>query len=349
MNFASDNVVPATPEIMEALTAANQTSAPAYGADTVTLGLEAKFAELFEHEVSVYPVATGTAANCLALSALTPPWGIVYSEAGAHIAHDESTAPEFFTGGARIVQLHGKNGKILPASLKTALAEASNRAIHHAQSAAISVTQATEAGTVYTPSELSAIAELVRGSGLKMHMDGARFANAVAALNCSPADLTWRAGVDVLSFGATKNGALAAEAVVFFNKADAEAFEYRRKRAGHLFSKLRFLSCQLEACLAQGNWLKWAGHANRMAKRLANGLTATGIAALLYPVDANELFLSLPDAVIDGLEADGFGFYRWADAAGLGQVVRLVTAWNTDIADIDQFIARTRFHAKLEA
>lgn len=344
MNFASDNVVAAAPEIMDALVAANQAAAAPYGADDLTLGLERRFSDLFEHEVTVFPVATGTAANCLSLASLTPPWGIVYGEAGAHIAHDESTGPEFFTGGARIVLLQGKDGKLLPSALRHALHEASNRAIHHPQSAAVSLTQATEAGTVYSPGEITEIGEIAHAADLKVHMDGARFANAVASLGCAPADLTWRAGVDVLSFGATKNGALAAEAIIFFNKEDAATLEFRRKRSGHLFSKMRFLSAQLDACLEQDRWLKWADHANRMAARLAHELKKLPAVRMLYPVDANELFLTLPERVIAGLLADGFVFYRWNDVEG-GAVVRLVTAWNTDQRDVDRLIERARHHA----
>jgi threonine aldolase len=346
MNFASDNVVAAAPEVMEALVKANQGAAAPYGFDPLTVELERRFSDLFEHPVTIFPVATGTAANCLSIASLTPPWGIVYGEAGAHIAHDESTGPEFFTGGARIVLLPGKDGKLLPSALKPALHEASNRAIHHPQSAAVSLTQATEAGTVYTPGEIGEICDIAHAAGLKVHMDGARFANAVASLGCAPADVTWRAGVDVLSFGATKNGALAAEAIVYFNQEDAATLEFRRKRSGHLFSKMRFLSAQLEACIEDGRWLKWAEHANRMAARLSHGLRLLPAVRLLYPVDANELFLSLPEHMIAGLIADGFVFYRWNDVEG-GAVVRLVTAWNTDQSDVDRLIERARHHAGL--
>src|SRR5690348_4964185 len=270
MNFSSDNVTGVAPEIMAALAAANAAAAAAYGADAATEGLARRFSEVFEREVAVFPVATGTAANALALATLTPPWGVVYGHRDAHFQVDECGAPEFYTGGAKLRMIEGDHGKITAGHLEAAIM--GRGVVHHAQPATVSLTQSTEAGTVYQAGEIEAIAAVCRRHGLALHVDGSRFANAVAAVNRSPADLTWRAGVGALSFGATKNGAMAAEAVVFFDPKQAQEFAFRRKRGGHLFSKMRFLSAQLEAYLAGDLWLRNAGHANRMAARLAEGL-----------------------------------------------------------------------------
>jgi threonine aldolase len=241
--------------------------------------------------------------------------------------------------------VEGDHGKITAAVLEAAIM--GRGVVHHAQPASASLTQASEAGTVYQTAEIEAVAEVCRRHGLALHMDGSRFANAVVALERSPAELTWRAGVEALSFGATKNGAMAAEAVVFFDPAKAADFAYRRKRGGHLFSKMRFLSAQLEAYLADDLWLRNAGHANRMAARLAEGLRAVPGARLQHPVEANELFVELPDPVIRGLFADGFQFYRWDHEASV--VIRLVTAFDTAPAAIDAFLASARRHAERAA
>jgi threonine aldolase len=340
MNFSSDNVAGAAPEIMAALAAANEGAAPPYGADDATARLTPLFSALFEREVAVFPVSTGTAANALALAALSPSWGIVYCHEEAHIAVDECGAPEFYAGGAKLIGLAGDNGKITPAAIDARLTE--RGFVHHAQPAAISLSQTTEAGTVYGLAEIAAIADFARRHGLLLHIDGARFANAVAALDCAPADMTWRAGVDVLSFGATKNGALAAEAVLFFDPAKAADFAYRRKRGGHLMSKMRFLSVQLEAYIADGLWLRNARHANRMAARLGAGLASLPGARIVHPVDANEIFIELPDRVIRALLADGFKFYRWGGAEA--NCVRLVTSFATKEAEVAAFIAATEAH-----
>lgn len=334
MNFMSDNVAGAAPEIMAALLAANEGTAPSYGADPISKRLEQRFADLFGRPVAIFPVATGTAANALALAQFTPPWGAVYCHADAHIQADECGAPEMFSGGAKLVPLPGPHGKLSPDILVAALDRAPKGFVHAVQPAALSLTQATEAGTVYRPDEVAALADIAHRHGLSVHMDGARFANAVAHLGCDPAEVTWRAGVDALSFGATKNGALGAEAVIFFDPAKAADFAYRRKRSAHLFSKMRFLSAQLDAYLADGLWLRLAAHANAMAARLAQGLAALPGVTLAHPVEANEIFAALPEAMITHLQAHGAGFYRWD-----GQVVRLVTAWNTPADDVEHFLA----------
>lgn len=340
MNFASDNVTGVSPEIMAALNAANEGVTLPYGQDEYTQHLETRFKELFETDVTVFPVATGSAANALVLSVMTPPFGAIYCLAESHINIDECGAPEFYTGGAKLVTLPSSNGKIQAPDLAAMLANSGTGIVHHVQPAAISITQATEAGTVYTPGEIHALAEVAKSYNLYLHVDGARFANAVASLGCSPADLTWRAGVDALCFGATKNGAMAAEAVIFFNESLAKTFGYRRKRSGHLFSKMRFLSTQLLAYINDDLWLRNAAHANKMAKTLAQGLVGLPGVTLCYPVEANELFIQLPEAVISRLLADGFYFYRWGGEHST--TIRLVTAFNTDESDVITFIDAAR-------
>lgn len=340
MNFCSDNVTGVAPEIMAALAAANHKAAMPYGDDLLSQGLATKFSTLFETPVTVFPVATGSAANALALSVVTPPFGAVYCHTASHINADECGAPEFYTGGAKLVALSGSQGKIPAASLAAALEKAGAGIVHHAQPAAVSLTQTTEAGTVYSLDEIRDICRIARTHNLKVHMDGARFANAVVSLGCTPADVTWRSGVDILSFGATKNGAMAAEAVVFFNSALAETFHYRRKRGGHLWSKMRFLTAQLDAYLTNDLWLRYAAHANQMAARLAEGLATLPGATLYYPVEANEVFITLPAAIAKNLLAEGFQFYLWDH-----DTIRLVTAFDTQESEVDAFVRAAYRHA----
>lgn len=315
-----------------------------YGADDITQRLQQRFCDLFETNLSMFPVATGSAANALALSVVAPPYGAIYCHTEAHINVDECGAPELFTGGAKLVTLPGENGKITAEALAHALAHAGIGFVHHVQPAAVSITQATEAGTVYTLEEIRAIAQVAHQYHLPLHMDGARFANALVSLGCTPAEMTWQAGVDMLSFGATKNGAIAAEAVLFFNPEQAAGFEYRRKRGGHLFSKMRFLSAQLEAYLTDDLWLRNAAHANRLAQRLAAGLRKIPGVTLAYPVEANELFVRFPDLILKGLQADGFQFYAWESDGR--SMVRLVTAFNTAEADVDAFLSAAQRHSR---
>jgi threonine aldolase len=339
VNFSSDNVAGIAPEILAALAAANAGTEQSYGADAVSARVERRLAEIFEHEVAVFPVATGTAANALALATLVPPWGVVYCHEEAHVAVDECGAPEFYAAGARIAGIAAPHGKIGAAHL-AALLPGGQGVVHHMQPAAISLTQASEAGTVYRGHEIAAIAELARRHGLGLHVDGARFANALVHLGCAAADITWRAGVDVLSFGATKNGAAAAEAVIFFDPAKAANFAFRRKRGGHLFSKMRFLSAQLDAYLENDLWLRNARHANAMATRLADGLRQIPGVHLRHPVEANELFVEMPNTLIETLFARGFQFYRWDGPDS--NCVRLVTAFNTAADDVDVFLTTAR-------
>jgi len=344
-NFASDNVSGASPGIVAALAAAATGGAMPYGADDWTARVEAKCAEIFETEVAVFPVATGTAANALALAALTPPHGAIYCHPQCHAYIDECGAPEFYSGGAKMVTVAGANGKIAAGDLAARLADARPHGVHNVRPAALTVSQATEAGTAYSADELAALAEVARGHGMGVHMDGARFANALVHQGLSPADATWRCGVDVLSFGATKNGALAAEAVIFFRSELAHEFGERRKRGGHLLSKMRFISAQLEAYLSGDLWLANARAANRAADRLAEGLAALAGARLIHPVEANEVFAALPGPVIDALEGDGFGFYRMGGGPDDGVVIRLVASFNTADADVEAFLAAARLHA----
>jgi threonine aldolase len=334
--------------VIDAIVAANAGALHAYGDDPYTERLTALACDLFETDVAIYPVTTGTAANALALATLTPPYGAVYCHETAHIATDECGAPEFYTAGAKIVGLPSADGKIVPAQLDAPLRYAAELGVHHVRPAALSLTQATEWGTVYTPAEVQALSAAARAYRLGVHMDGARIANAIAQLGCSPADLTWKCGVDVLSLGATKNGAMAAEAVVFFDRARADSFAARRKRAGHLWSKMRFLSVQLIAYLHDGLWLRNARHANAMTARLAAGLGVLPGLRLVQPVQANELFVAMPDRVIDALLAEGFEFYRWPVPAGaFAPVIRLVTSFCTTSADVDAFVAAASHQAIL--
>jgi threonine aldolase len=333
-------VTPACAPIMAAVAAANAETQPSYGADRYTARLTTLAAEIFETPVVVFPVATGTAANSLALAELCPPYGGVYCHELAHIATDECGAPEFFTGGAKMLGLPSRDGKLPLPLFEAAVAHAHAMGVHHVKPAAISLTQATEWGTVYSPAEVAAIGAAARAHGLSVHMDGARFANAVASLGCSPAEITWKAGVDVLSLGATKNGALCAEAVVFFKPELAADFERRRKRGGHLWSKLRFLSAQLLAYLENDLWLANARHANAMAARLARGLREIADVNLLQSVDANEVFVALPADTVARLEREGFGFYRWpAETTPRSVAIRLVTSFATEPADVAAFLA----------
>lgn len=343
MNFYSDNTTGIAPEIMAALLDANHGQAMPYGEDDITAGLANLYGALFETEVAVFPVGTGTAANALALSLMTPPYGAIYCHREAHIEVDECGAPELFSGGAKLVVLDGDDGKIPSGTLEAALEKAGGGDVHHVPPAALSLTQLTECGTVYTPREVMALSEVAHGQGLHVHMDGARFANAVASLGCSPAEASWRSGVDILTFGATKNGALAAEAVIIFKPELAREAAYRHKRVGQLFSKMRFISVQLEAYIADGLWLENARRANAQAARLAEGIEATPGVRLLHPVQGNELFATMSEPVLSGLLADGFTFNRWYEGGVV--TARLVTAFNTAPEDIDAFIASLGRHA----
>ena len=341
MNFLSDNTAPIAPDILDAIVKANEGFAPGYGNDDWTRSVERRLSEIFEREVAAFLVPTGTAANALALAQIAPPWGIVFCHAEAHIATDECGAPEFLGGGLKLIGLSGDNGKIAPRTLIAALAGRGGHSPHEMIASALSLTQATESGTVYRAEEVAELCGIARQRGLRVHMDGARFANALARLNLTPAQMTWRAGVDALSFGATKAGALAAEAVVFFDPARAAFMGERRKRAGHLLSKHRFAAAQFAAFLADGRWLALARHANAMAERLARRLAAIGLPPV-WPVEANLVFVALPRALDARLRAAGARYYeRPGGGLDLGPdtvLARLVTSFATGEDEVDRFV-----------
>lgn len=346
MNFASDNWAGVPPEVAHALSAVNVGVSPGYGSDDWTAAVERRIGEVFERDVAVFFVATGSAANALALSALVRPGALVLAADEAHIRTDECNAPEFLTGGAKMVGLSTTAGRIDPAALDAALHRYPPNVVHFGRPDVLSLTQATELGTVYTAEEIAALSATAKGRDLAVHMDGARFSNAVARLGAAPADLTWRAGVDVLSFGLTKTGAWAAEAVVFFDRERGREFGFTRKRAGHLFSKSRFVAAQFEALLADGLWLRLAAHANQMADRLADGLARIRGVRLPFAPGANAVFPVLPQATYDRLVAAGAKLYPWsamtlapADRPSEGETyVRLVTSFATRPEEIDDFL-----------
>ena len=331
MRFFSDNTASACPEILAALQSANHGLTRPYGEDEWTERLDRTFSAFFGREVRAFAVGTGTAANALSLATVSPPYGAIFAHQKAHIATDECGAPGFFTGGAQLMLLPGDHGRIAPQTFAAALAAPQD--VHTVQPAVVSLTQPTESGTVYPAAELAQIASAAHARGLKVHMDGARFANAVAFLGCHPADITWRAGVDVLSFGATKNGALGAEAVVFFDTGLVRDFELRRKRAGQLFSKSRYLAAQLLAYIDSGVWRRNAERTNRQAREIGR---AAGT-ALLHPVEANEVFLALGVERRQALRAAGFEFYdSGVESAG---EARFVVSWDQPADDVPALCA----------
>lgn len=351
MHFGSDNVVGASDQVLQGIVEANHGAVPSYGEDPLAAEVQARLAEIFEHDVHVLLMATGTAANGLALACMAPPWSEILCHHDAHVMTDECGGPEQWTGGAKITPLPGVGGKLLPATVDAALS-APRRGIHSVMPAALSLTNLTECGTRYSAAETSALSAVARAHGLKVHLDGARFSNALAGGNESPAELTWKAGVDVLCLGATKNGALAAEAVIFFDKALAETAAYRRMRGGHLLSKGRLLSSQFSAWLAQDHWLQLAGSANKAAERLSAGLSQVPGLRLAWPTDGNEVFAVMPEWLEARLLAEGFRFYRWRHEAMAkeqtplqGEVLcRLVCSFQTTGTIVDQLVDAARAH-----
>ncbi|MDR3476355.1 MAG: low specificity L-threonine aldolase [Devosia sp.] len=342
MNFASDNWAGATPEVMAALARHNDGFAVAYGGDDVTMAVKKRFSELFEREVEVFFTATGTASNALSMAAVARPGGLIFCSSDAHLRNDEYGASEFFTQGMKPVQVACTFGKMRAADLKASLGRypEGNRT---GRPVVLSLTNATEAGTVYTVAEVAALAKIAKQNCMHVHLDGARFANAVAALGIAPAALTWKAGVDLMSFGGTKNGCWAAEAIVVFEPGRFADLEVLKSRAGHTFSKARFVAAQYEGYLADGNWLKTAAHANNMARRLADDLASSGKARLGWKPDANEVFAVLSKAGSARLREAGAMFHPWpADEVKLGpdeELVRLVTSFATTRQDVDRFVA----------
>ena len=344
IDFRSDNTGRAAPEILEALIAANHGTALGYGGDDWTAGLQRRFSELFETAVRVFPVATGTAANALALASLGPSWGIVYCSEAAHINTAEANAAGFFGGGLKLAAVAGEHGKIAADRLAEVLAGIAPGQIHRGQPSAVSLTQATDLGAVYTLDQLRAVAAVAKARGLKLHMDGARFANALARLGCSPAEASWRSGIDIMSFGATKNGGALCDAIVVFAPEIADTVAVQLRRAGQVWSKMRFASAQLIAYVGNGRWLDMAGAANAIAARIAAGLRDWPAARLLAPVEANEIFLEMPSAAMDGLEADGFQFYRRSQS-----LARFVCRFDATAAEADALIASLSRHLAPQA
>jgi threonine aldolase len=341
IDYRSDNTGRAAPEILEALVRANRDTALGYGADQWTAALQQHFSDLFETAVRVFPVATGTAANALALAALGPSWGIVYCSEAAHINTSEANAASFFGGGLKLAPVGGEHGKISADSLAETLAAIAPGQLHRGQPSAVSLTQASDLGTVYSIAEIRAIAAMAKARGLRLHMDGARFANAVARLGCSPAEPTWRAGIDIMSFGATKNGGALCDAIVVFSPELADGLAIQLRRAGQVWSKMRFASAQLIAYVENGLWLDMARSSNAIAARIAAGLAEIPGTRLLAPVEANEIFLELPHGVMDALEADGFQFYRRSQT-----LARFVCRFDTTEAEADALLAALRRHLR---
>ncbi len=337
MDFTSDNISGVSKEILAALSLANEaeTAAP-YGADAMSMSLNSRFSDLFGRPAFVFPVVTGTAANALALSALVQPWQAILTHEKAHIEVMECGAPEFITGGAKLIGVSGAHGKLTVEELEKAVRHSGQGCLHRSQVAAISLTQTTDSGAVYTPDEISAITGFANEKGLTVHMDGARFANAVAALNCDPAELV--KGVDVLSFGATKNGAMNAEAIVFFDEKRAENFAFQAKRCGHVVSKQRYLSAQLLAYLEDDLWLRNARSANQSAHYLAGCLKSIKDISLEVPVESNLVFLQVDAWLVEELRRAGAGFYsEELDVPGKSRI-RLACGYSTQPSKIDDFI-----------
>lgn len=347
MDFASDNITGAAPEILAAITAANIGTAHSYGEDPWTAKACAAIDAIFERSCTSFLVATGTASNALALATLTPPFGAVFCHSVAHVMEDECGAPEFFTAGAKLVGIDTAAGKITPEALRAKLAAFPRGMVTQVQPAALSLSQATECGTVYSCAEIAELAAIAHDAGVLVHMDGARFANALVAQKCAPAEMSWKAGIDILSFGATKNGALACEAVVVFDPAKAENFRYQRKRGGHTLSKGRFLGSQMAAYLGDDLWLGFAGKANAQAAALAKGLTEIPGIRFVWPCVTNEIFVLVPRAVDTAWRKAGAHYYEWTfppiDKARVGPradeiFIRLVTSFATPAADIERLI-----------
>ena len=347
MNFASDNGAGAAEEILEALAAASRINAPAYGADVFTAEAIAMLSEVFETKTEAFLVTTGTAANALALASLAQPFEAVFCHEEAHIHDDECGAPEFFTGGAKLVGIGGEGGKLTPGAVRETLERFPRGLVKTSQPGALSMSQVTEAGTIYTIGEIAELCDTAHAAGIGAHMDGARFANAIAATGASPAEMTWRAGIDAISFGATKNGALACEAVVFFDTGRAANFEYRRKRGGHTLSKGRFLGAQMRAYLRDGLWLRLADRANAAARRLSAGLASAPGVRSAWPTEANEVFVIVPTALVSVWRAAGAVFHEWSTRSIASDraprqseaLVRLVTSFETTTDEVDRLLA----------
>ena len=352
INLASDNVVGASREILDAIAAANAAPEASYGADRFSREAEARLGQIFERDVKVFLVATGTAANSLALSAFTPPWGAVFCHEESHIADDECGAPEMFTAGAKLVGIRGEAGKFSTHDLEHALKRFPRGVIKAVQPSIVSLSQVTECGTLYSLDEIKMLAAVAKRYDVAVHMDGARFANALLSLGCTPAEMTWKAGVDVLSFGATKNGALACEAVIFFDPKHTKDFEFRRKRSGHTLSKGRLFGAQLLAYLENDLWIANARHANAMAKQLSEGFTKIASMRMPWKTEANEVFVIMPKRIADAfLHSKIFAAPWYAESISLPSYekikddescLRFVTSYATKPEEIETVLKTAR-------
>lgn len=349
MEFGSDNNAGTAPAILDAVVACNAGPAPSYGNDPIMARVRDRIRTVFEAPgAEVFLVATGTAANALAIASFCPPWGAVFAHEAAHAEVDECGAPEFYTGGAKMRLVGGRDGKMTAADLRARIAATGQGDVHSVQRGLVSLTNVTEAGSVYSLAEITALAGVAKDFGLPVHLDGARFANAIVATGATPAEMTWKAGVDVLSFGGTKNGCMGVEAVVLFDPSRAWEFALRRKRGGHLFSKHRYLSAQMDAYLDGGLWLDLARHANGMAARLESGLRSVPDVAFAFPRDANIQFVSMPRRVHARAMAAGAHYYLMPHGTSLDGdpeerlLCRLVTSWATTDAEVDRFLAVVR-------
>ncbi len=343
MFFASDNWAGAHPKIAEALSASAGGYEPAYGNGSLDAKVQQRFADIFEREVAVFFVGTGTAANALSLVSANKVGGLSFCHRESHIMDDECGAPEYFMGGSRLFAVDGALGRIDPEKLASAVDRFAADNVHAGRPAAISITQATEVGTVYAPDQIRAISQIAHKHALPLHMDGARFANALVSLGVSPAEMTWKSGIDMLSFGGTKNGCWCAEAVVLFDLDRARDFGFIRKRAAQLFSKSRFIAAQFDAYFADGLWLETAAHANAMAARLADHIAASAKARLAWQPETNEVFAVMTASTAEALQAKGARFYDWLTPAGFGGVApgeklwRFVTSFATTADEVDRF------------
>ncbi|MCV2869522.1 low specificity L-threonine aldolase [Defluviimonas sp. WL0002] len=349
MEFGSDNNAGAAPAILDAVVACSAGPALSYGDDPLTHRVRDRIRTLFDAPgAEVFLVATGTAANALAIASFCPPWGAIYAHEGAHVEQDECGAPEFYTAGAKIRLVSGADGKMTPEELAARIRATGQGDVHSVQRGMLTLTNVTEAGSVYAPAEVAALAKVAKGFDLPVHLDGSRFANALVATGATPAEMTWKAGVDVLSFGGTKNGCLGVEAVVMFDPAPAWEFELRRKRGGHLFSKHRFLAAQMDAYLEGGLWLDLARQANDMATRLEQGLRSLPDVAHAHPRGANIQFVTMPRRAHARAMAAGAHYYLMPHGTpieGDGDerlLCRLVTSWATTADEVDRFLACVR-------
>jgi threonine aldolase len=346
MNFGSDNVYGVDPRIMQAMIDANnRLTDVSYCHDEGSKAVEDRLSQVFEKDVKAFLVMNGTGANSLALSAICPPHGGVICHEGSHINTDECNCPELFTGGAKLVTIAGDGNKITSKGVETKL-EQFVHGEHGAKLSAMSLSNVTELGTVYTPEEIKALTTIAKANGMKCHLDGARFANALVAVGCTPAEMTWKAGIDVLSFGGTKNGGMMLEAVVFFNEQLAADFLYRRKRAGQLLSKGRYLSAQMLAYLQDDVWLPNAGRANRLAQTLSQGLQKSNRVRLSNPTQANEVFAVMPRKTFDAVTEQGAHFYEWPiEGLNKDEVhCRFVLSFATPESHVEQFLKLMRDH-----